>query len=150
MEPIRSSYDQLKARLEEAMLLIEACGEKTLLDALRRISASPYNPLRAYVMGEELVVAVDTFSLVNINLKEGKVRTWDDWKDRFTAAAKAAADEVSKKLLALILDKGERVPSTVRSELSRIITSIGKSEGEEFYKLLGELKSALRELSQSI
>ncbi|MEM0043047.1 MAG: hypothetical protein QXF46_05635 [Thermofilaceae archaeon] len=150
MEPIRSSYDQLKARLEEAMLLIEACGEKTLLDALRRISASPYNPLRAYVMGEELVVAVDTFSLVNINLKEGKVRTWDDWRDRFTAAAKAAADEVSKKLLALILDKGERVPSTVRSELSRIITSIGKSEGEEFYKLLGELKSALRELSQSI
>ncbi|MEM4453959.1 MAG: hypothetical protein QXP94_00800 [Thermofilaceae archaeon] len=150
MEPIRSSYDQLKARLEEAMLLIEACGEKTLLDALRRISASPYNPLRAYVMGEELVVAVDTFSLVNINLKEGKVRTWDDWKDRFTAAAKAAADEVSKKLLALILDKGERVPPTVRSELSRIITSIGKSEGEEFYKLLGELKSALRELSQSI
>ncbi|MEM4530484.1 MAG: hypothetical protein QW448_03485 [Thermofilaceae archaeon] len=150
MEPIRSSYDQLKARLEEAMLLIEACGEKTLLDALRRISASPYNPLRAYVMGEELVVAVDTFSLVNINLKEGKVRTWDDWRDRFTAAAKAAADEVSKKLLALILDKGERVPPTVRSELSRIITSIGKSEGEEFYKLLGELKSALRELSQSI
>ncbi|MEM1523552.1 MAG: hypothetical protein QXU69_11005 [Thermofilaceae archaeon] len=150
MEPIRSSYDQLKARLEEAMLLIDACSEKTLLDALRRISTSPYNPLRAYVMGEELVVAVDTFSLVNINLKEGKVRTWDDWRDRLAAAAKAAADEVSKKLLALILDKGEKVPPTVRSELSRIITSIGKSEGEEFYKLLGELKSALRELSQSI
>lgn len=129
--------------------MIEASYESSLLDALRRISGSSINPLRAYVLGDELVVAVDTFSLVSVNLREGRVRAWDDWRERLRAASKAAADEVSKKLLTLLLDRGEGIPSPIRSELSRIITSIGKSEGEEFRNLLVELKEILRKLSQS-
>lgn len=149
MESYRGGYDQLKIRLEEALLLVEASYEASLLDALRKISGSSINPLRAYVLGDELVVAVSTFSLVGVNLKEGRVRTWDDWRERLRAAARAAADEVSKKLLTLLLDKGEEMPSPIRGELSRVIASIEKSEEDEFRNLLVALKEILRKLSQS-
>ena len=147
MEPERASYEQLRARLDEAIALVDACNEQSLLDALRKLSGSAVNPLRVYVLGEELVVAVHTFSLVMVNLVEGKVRTWEDWRDRLASAARALADEVAKKLLTVLLDKGERVPEATREELSRIVTSIGKSGEKEFYQLLLELREVLRRVS---
>jgi len=146
VEPSRASYEGLRARLDEAIALVEACGEQTLLDALRKLTSSHANPLRVYVLGEELVVAAEANSLVAVNLREGRVRSWDDWRDRMMSAARAVADEVAKKLLTLILDRGEAVPPSLRSEMSRVVTSISASSDEEFKRLLVELRDWLGQL----
>lgn len=149
MELRRGGYEHLKLRLGEAIALTEAGRENSLLDALRRLSSSPSNPLRAYIVGEELVVAVDSYPLVSVNLRERRVRTWDDWRDRLATAARSAVDEVAKKLLTMLLDRGEEVPEPFRSELSRTVIEVGKSGGEELHAKLLKLRELLRELSQA-
>jgi len=87
---------------------------------------------------------------VNVNLREGRVRTWDDWRDRLASAARGAASEVAKKVLALLLDRPEAIPEPLKGELSRVVVGIDRCGDEELYTRLLKLKDALRELSSAL
>ena len=144
MEARGVRIEQLRAGIDEALALIEASREPTLLEALRKLSGSVPNPLRTYVLGEELVVAVGSYSLLSVSVGEGKVRAWEDWRERFTAAAKDTARSVAKKLMTVILDKGEDLPSSVREEMGRLAAALEKADAEELQKLLKQLRESLQ------
>ena len=134
----------MKTCIDEALALIEASREPTLLEALRKLSGGVPNPLRTYVLGEELVIAVGSYSLLSVSVGEGKVRAWEDWRDRFAAAAKDTARSVAKKLMTVILDKGEGLPVSVREEMGRLAAALEKADMEELQKLLKQLRDSLQ------
>ncbi|MCS7104071.1 MAG: hypothetical protein NZ954_00710 [Thermofilaceae archaeon] len=148
MEAKPAEFEQLKAQLDEALELIEASKAETLLAALRRLSSSTTNPLQAYIWGEELVIAVGNYSILNINISEGKVRTWEDWRTRLEAAAKEVSGCVARRLMVTLLDKGEGIPSKLRDEISQVLTSVEKTEGEDLKRLLEKLRYMLNEVSE--
>lgn len=144
MEAKGVKVEQVRASIDEAIALIDASREHTLLEALRKLSSSVPNPLRTYVLGEELVVAVGSYSLLSVSVGEGRVRAWEDWRDRLAAAAKDVARSVAKKLMTVILDRGEELPSHVREEAGRIAAAVEKADTEELRKLLKQLREILQ------
>lgn len=146
MEAKPAEFERLKAHLDEALELMEASKAETLLAALRRLSSSATNPLRAYVWGEELVVAVGNYSILNVNISEGKMRTWEDWRARLEAAAKETSNHVARRLMVTLLDKGEGIPGKLREEISQVLTCVEKMEGEDLKRSLEKLRHLLNQV----
>lgn len=144
MEVRGVKVEQLRAGIDEALALIEAIKVGTLLDALRKLSAGTPNPLRAYMLGDELVITVGSYSLLSVNVREGRVRTWEDWRDRLAAAARDAASSVVKRLMAASLDRGEDLPASLREGISRLATAVEKAGVEELELVLRKLRGELQ------
>jgi hypothetical protein len=51
---------------------------------------------------------------------------------------------VAKKLMTVILDKGEDLPSSVREEMGRLAAALEKADAEELQKLLKQLRESLQ------
>ena len=144
MEAGRARLEQLRLGIEEALALIEACRSATLLDALRMLSSGTPSPLRAYVAGEELVVAVGNYSLLGVSIREGRVRAWGDWRDRLVAAARDAAAAVAKRLMTVMLDRGEEAPAELRDAVGKLAAAVERGELRELEELLVRLKEELQ------
>jgi hypothetical protein len=144
VEAGRARFEQLRLGVEEALALIEACRASTLLDALRMLSSGAPGPLRAYVVGEELVVAAGSYSLLGVSIGEGRVRMWEDWRDRLAAAARDAASAVAKRLMTITLDRGEEAPAELRDVAGKLAAAVEKGDLGELEELLKRLRSELQ------
>jgi len=149
VEAGRAKLELLKLNIEEALALIGACRSATLLDALRMLSGSALNPLRAYVAGEELVIAVGSYSLLGVNVREGRVKTWEDWRERLAAAARDAADVAAKRLMTVVLDKGEEAPTELKDAVRKLAAAVEKGELKELERMLVRLKEELQGIASA-
>lgn len=147
MEPRIPGLGQLRSEAEEALVLARASGEERLAGALRRLTNNLPSPLCVHTLGDELVLAVGSYPLLSVNLERGSLRVWNDWRERVAAAAKEAASGVAKRLVAMLLDRGDEIPSQYREELRGLASAIERGEGSELQARLEELLEVLRAVS---
>ena len=99
--------------------------------------------LRAYVLGGELVIAVEEYPLLQVDIEEGRVKVWEDWKNRLGMAAKKIAEGLTRRTMALLLDRSEELAPNHREELRSLLTALSKADVDELAPLLRELRTLL-------
>lgn len=114
-----------------------------MLDALRRLTITAPNALKAYVLGEELAIAVEEYPLLQVNVEEGRITTWEDWRNRLDMAARKVVEGLTREAMALLLDRGEELPSEYRERMRKLLTALRRADAGELASLLRELREML-------
>lgn len=143
MEGGAASIGRVQGGIEDALALLAAMEERTLLDALRRLTITAPNALKAYVLGEELAIAVEEYPLLQVNVEEGRITTWEDWRNRLDMAARKVVEGLTREAMALLLDRGEELPSEYRERMRKLLTALRRADAGELASLLRELREML-------
>ncbi len=143
MERSLANIEAVRPTLEDARVLAAALREESLLGALRRLTAGAPSLVSTYVLGNELVVAVKEYALLSVNLDEGRVKIWGDWKARLASAVKDEASSLARRIIATLIDKGENMSSCYRDELRALLHELEKAEAEGLEPLLNRVKAIL-------
>jgi len=143
VEGAAAGIGRVQGGIEDALALLTVMKEDTLLSALRRLTMMAPSILRAYVLGGELVIAVEEYPLLQVDIEEGRVKVWEDWKNRLGMAAKKIAEGLTRRTMALLLDRSEELAPNHREELRSLLTALSKADVDELAPLLRELRTLL-------
>lgn len=150
MERSITGIEAIRPTLEDTRILAATLKEDSLLNALRKLTAEAPNLVYTYVLGNELVVAVKEYALLSVNLDEGKVKIWSDWKARLASAAKDEASCLARRMIATLIDKGESISSHYRDELRILLHELEKAETENLAPLLDKVKTVIDSYSEEV
>lgn len=143
MEGGVASIGRVQGGIEDALALLAAMEEDTLVNALRKLTMTAPGTLKAYVLGDELVLAVEEYPLLQVDIEEGRVKTWEDWKKRLGMAARKMVEGLTRRIMALLLDRSDELASDYREKLRNLLTALSRAGVSELAPLLRELRTLL-------
>lgn len=146
MEGGVASIGRVQGSIEDALALLAAMEEDTLVNALRKLTRIAPGTLKAYVLGDELVLAVEEYPLLQVDIEEGRVKTWEDWKNRLGMAAKKMVESLTRRTMALLLDRSDELASGYREKLRNLLTALSRADVSELAPLLRELRAQLENI----
>jgi len=141
---------RIRSRLGDVAALIAAVEEESLVKALEKLTLIAPDMLKTYVLGNTLAVAVGKYPLLQVYVDEGRVKVWEDWRERIVMAIEGVVRGIAREVMAMLLDREDVLPSELRDELRRIAFSVEEVEMDELKLLLERMRELLHEVESSI